>query len=233
MKLISCAFTKKSDQRDWRLFLSRKLPVGSTSPVIIINLGIFQAVYTAGVKIPKPISTCRYYHRPLNIIKLIEVGFSYLPPLMTLDSVVNKYRLPPVIYINKVTKLSLKCLEIQDIPQVCDLLEQYLQQFEFKPKFNEKELAHLLLPIENVIYSYVVKVLFFNKDTNGLVTDFVSFYSLPSLVVNYDTPCHVNAAYLLYYAPKGLGSDKSRTRILLNDALILAKEVFVYDTGGF
>ena len=40
--------------------------------------GIWQAAYTAGVLIPKPIGTCRYWHRSLHPKKLIDVGFSRL-----------------------------------------------------------------------------------------------------------------------------------------------------------
>src|SRR4051794_10530591 len=62
-----------------------------------VNLtGIFQAVYTAGRVLPKPVARCRslhltprayffrYYHRSLNPKKLIEVGFSHLGPNMTI-----------------------------------------------------------------------------------------------------------------------------------------------------
>ncbi len=35
--------------------------------------GIFQAAYTAGVVLPKPVARCRYWHRSLNPKKLIEV----------------------------------------------------------------------------------------------------------------------------------------------------------------
>lgn len=39
---------------------------------------IWQAAYTAGVVLPKPVASCRYYHRSLNPKKLIDVGFSAL-----------------------------------------------------------------------------------------------------------------------------------------------------------
>ncbi|KAF9948557.1 glycylpeptide N-tetradecanoyltransferase, partial [Mortierella alpina] len=39
--------------------------------------GIFQAVYTAGVVLPKPMATCRYNHRSLNPKKLITDFFSF------------------------------------------------------------------------------------------------------------------------------------------------------------
>lgn len=44
-----------------------------------VNLrGIWQAAYTAGVLLPKPVATAQYWHRSLNPKKLISVGFSRL-----------------------------------------------------------------------------------------------------------------------------------------------------------
>ena len=39
---------------------------------------IWQAAYTAGAVLPKPVSTTQYWHRSLNPKKLISVGFSRL-----------------------------------------------------------------------------------------------------------------------------------------------------------
>lgn len=39
----------------------------------------WQAVYTAGVVIPKPVAKCRYWHRSLNPKKLYDVTKSTLP----------------------------------------------------------------------------------------------------------------------------------------------------------
>lgn len=46
---------------------------------------MWQAVYTAGVVVPTPISKARYYHRNMNPKKLIEVGFSALGPNQTIS----------------------------------------------------------------------------------------------------------------------------------------------------
>jgi hypothetical protein len=50
------------------------------APVLIkeitrrVNLtNTWQAVYTAGVVLPRPVGRCRYWHRSLNPKKLIEV----------------------------------------------------------------------------------------------------------------------------------------------------------------
>lgn len=63
------------------LCVHKKLRSKRLAPVLIreitrrVNLtGIFQAVYTAGVVLPKPVTTCRYWHRSINPRKLIEVN---------------------------------------------------------------------------------------------------------------------------------------------------------------
>jgi hypothetical protein len=44
-----------------------------------VNLkDIWQAAYTAGVLLPKPVATCQYWHRSLNPKKLISINFSRL-----------------------------------------------------------------------------------------------------------------------------------------------------------
>ena len=58
--------------------------------------GIFQAVYTAGVLLPKPVAVCQYWHRSLNPKKLVEVHFSALHKHMTLQRMIKLYRLPEV-----------------------------------------------------------------------------------------------------------------------------------------
>jgi glycylpeptide N-tetradecanoyltransferase len=46
-----------------------------------VNLkDIWQAVYTAGITLPTPVSSATYWHRSLNPKKLVEVRFSSLPP---------------------------------------------------------------------------------------------------------------------------------------------------------
>ena len=83
------------------LCVHKKLRAKRLAPVLIkevtrrINLkGIFQAVYTAGVVLPKPVASCRYWHRSLNPKKLIEVGFSRLAPRMTMGRTIKLHKLP-------------------------------------------------------------------------------------------------------------------------------------------
>jgi glycylpeptide N-tetradecanoyltransferase len=85
------------------LCVHKKLRSKRVAPVLIREItrrvnqqGIFQAVYTAGVVLPKPVGACRYYHRSLNPKKLIEVKFSHLARNMTLQRTLKLNKLPDV-----------------------------------------------------------------------------------------------------------------------------------------
>ena len=80
-------------------------------------------------------------------------------------------------------------------------------------QFTEDEIAHFLLPREWVIESYVV------ENDKGKITDFISFYSLPSSVLKHPEHKILNVAYSYYTVP-GTHSAKD----LMADALTLAKK---------
>lgn len=158
-----------------------------------VNLeGIFQALYTAGIPLPEPIGTAQYYHRPLNFKKLLECGFTYLPPGKTVDQMDNYYKLP--------TKYSLNIRPLceKDIPRVMELFGNYMEKFQLSHQMNETEFRHWFLPRDKVIYSYVV----FDENEESEIVDFFSFYSIPSSILNQPNIPHktIEVAYLFYYS---------------------------------
>ncbi|KAJ1979846.1 glycylpeptide N-tetradecanoyltransferase [Dimargaris xerosporica] len=170
------------------------------APVLIkeitrrVNLeGIFQAVYTAGAYLPTPVANCRYYHRSLNPKKLVETGFSFLPPNWTMARLVKSCKLPA-----QPTVPRLRPMAPSDVPSVRRLINTFMQRTcRFGPVFEtDRDVAHWLLPVKDVVWSYVVE----SVDEPGTITDMVSFYCLPSSVINHDTHKSIRAAYLFYYA---------------------------------
>ena len=86
--------------------------------------GTFQAVYTAGVVLPKPVATCRYWHRSLNPKKLVEVKFSHLSRNMTMQRQIKLLKLPEMTKIDGIRPLS-----AGDVKSACKLLNDYLGKF--------------------------------------------------------------------------------------------------------
>lgn len=87
------------------LCVHKKLRSKRLAPVLIkeitrrINLkGIFQATYTAGMRLPTPITTCTYFHRNLNPKKLVDIGFCGLRHGETVEKLAKTLRLPHVLF---------------------------------------------------------------------------------------------------------------------------------------
>ena len=215
------------------LCIHKKLRSKRLAPVLIQEitrrsyvLGIFQGLYTGGIVLPKPVSSCRYFHRSLDWLKLHEVGFSPLPSNSTKARQITRYHLP-----SSTSTPGLRPMSKNDTGTVLDLLVRYLKRFTMAPVFSREEAEHWLLhddgAAEQVVWSYVVE-----DATTHKITDFFSFYCLESSVINNQKHDNVKAAYLFYYATetafakeeKGL---KERITMLMTDALILAKNVCV------
>lgn len=195
------------------LCVHKKLRLKRVAPVLIREItrrvnqtGIFQAVYTAGVVLPKPIGTCRYWHRSLNPKKLIEVKFSHLSRNMTMQRTLKLYKLP------ETTKTpGFRKLVAADLPRAQKLLADYLSRFDLVPLFSEEEFRHWFLPQAGIVDTFVV-------EKNGELTDMVSFYTLPSTVMHHPVHRTLKAAYSFYNVSVG-----TQWVDLMGDALISAK----------
>jgi glycylpeptide N-tetradecanoyltransferase len=100
------------------LCVHKKLRAKRMAPVLIkeitrrVNMrDIWQAVYTAGVVLPKPVARCRYWHRSLNPKKLIEVRFSRLQPRMTMARTIKLYQV---------------CFVMVSVPRLCCSLSPFI-----------------------------------------------------------------------------------------------------------
>ena len=215
------------------LCVHKKLRTKRLAPVLIREItrrcnavDIWQAIYTAGIMLPTPVSTCRYFHRSLDWPKLYEVNFSPLPPGSTRQRQIVKYKLP-----EHTSTPGLRPMKGEDVPAALGLLKRYLDRMQIAQEFSKEELEHWILnedtqSAEKVVYSYVI-------EQDGKLTDFLSFYCLESTVIGNPKHDTIRAAYLFYYATetafevkgKDKGPLKKKLNQLMNDALILAKKV--------
>ncbi len=197
------------------LCVHKKLRSKRLAPVLIKEItrrvnqkGVFQAVYTAGVVLPVPVASARYYHRSLNPKKLVNVGFSRISPRMTMARMIKLYK------VAKEPNHPLVEMTEEHIDGVHALLKTYLEsKFLLHVNFTKEEVAHWLLPRTNVINTYVLV----DENDNTKVTDMVSFYHLPSTILNVKETLY--AAYCYY----NVATSMSLTE-LMKDALILANQ---------
>ena len=213
------------------LCVHKKLRAKRLTPVLIKEItrrcnleGIYQAIYTGGSILPTPVSTCRYFHRPLQWMKLYEVGFSPLPPKMTPSMMVKRNRVP-----EKTKTPGWREMEEKDIDNVSSLLSKYLKRFDLIQDFTREEVEHWFLngiqdQADRVVWTYVV------DDGSGSLSDMASFYDLESTILGEAGQKHpkIKAAYSYYYASttaleEGEKGFKDRLKGLMEDCLVEAK----------
>ena len=202
------------------LCVHKKLRAKRLAPVLIKEItrrvnktGVFQAVYTAGVVLPVPVSSARYHHRSLNPKKLVRVGFSRLSPRMTMARMQKLYKLPAVTSNTNLIPMSKK-----HVAGVHELLCGYLQKFPLHVNFTAEEIEHWLLPRNKVINTYVIEGMGTVAGGSDVqVTDLISFYHLPSAILGKDETLH--AAYSYYNVATTMPLVE-----LMRDALILADQ---------
>ncbi|KAK7467241.1 glycylpeptide N-tetradecanoyltransferase [Stygiomarasmius scandens] len=224
------------------LCVHKKLRSKRLAPVLIKEVtrqvhlkGIFQAIYTVGLVLPTPVSNTQYYHRALNVPKLIDVKFSYVPRNMTLARMIRLNQLS-----EKTSLPGLREMEEKDAEQVAALYSKFMERYDMIPLMTVEEVKHQFTSGKGtgkigdagpgrregqVTWAYVVE----DPETHK-ITDFFSFYSLPSTIINHPTHSVLEAAYLYYYASDVAfepnadedGSLKKRLQVLVGDALIVA-----------
>lgn len=197
------------------LCVHKRLRSKRLAPVLIKEItrrvnreNVWQAVYTAGVVLPRPISECRYWHRSLNPKKLIEVGFSHLGARMTMARTIKLYKVPDMPQLP-----GMREMKKEDVPRVHGLVLNYLRKFTLHPEFTPEEVEHWMLPRPGVVYCYV------RENEKGEVTDVCSFYSLPSSILGHAKHNTLKAAYSYWNVASTVPLQD-----LMYDALILAKQ---------
>lgn len=128
------------------LCVHKKLRSKRLAPVLIKEVtrrvhleGIFQAIYTAGVVVPTPVSTCQYHHRALNTTKLVDIHFTSVPRHMSLARLINYNRVPDK------TTLPIREMEEKDVEQVADLFARFMLRYDMVPTMTFDDVRHQFL----------------------------------------------------------------------------------------
>lgn len=199
------------------LCVHKKLRSKRLAPVLIKEItrrvnhsGVFQALYTAGIVLPGPISSCRYYHRSLDAKKLVEVGFTRIPPRMTLARMTKLYRV-----VKQPSTPNLVPMTTSHLVNAHQLLMEHLKQFELVTLFTLEEFEHWFMPRKGVITTYVACN---DPNDSEKVTDMISYYHLHSTIIGNAKHDHLYAAYSFYNIATSV-----KLVDLMKDALCIAK----------
>lgn len=184
------------------LCVHKKLRSKRLTPLLIKEItrrmmleGHHQALFTTGIIIPGLISKAKYYHRPINMRRLIESNFAPLPQHLTIEDVESMFP------VREVTPANFRPIRMEDCESVFPLLNTSLSQYKLHCQFSLEEIRHWFvdadideLSSKKTVYGYVT------EDSQGNITNFISFYSLPSTITSKKKKEGLNVAYLFYYA---------------------------------
>lgn len=168
---------------------------------------IWQGIFTAEKKLPTPFTLMKYYHRPINYRKLVDVKFCYDVD----ENIINQKH----IYFTKQMKLDnkFKLMEERHHQQAHDVLTSYLNSFSVHQCYSYEEFVHYFANNDNNVVSYVM------EDDDGNVEDFVSYYRLDSKLLNHKTYQDVKEGYLYMYS-----SNKYPVDYLINCIVTMAQQ---------
>jgi len=168
--------------------------------------GIKQAVATCGKQFQAaPIGSFKFYHRPINIKRLLDANYWYLEDSQTLKELKKQMAIK-----KKSTIKGLRGMRKSDCQAALNLLNVELKKKRLSPVFTVETFSHQFLIRNKVICSFVV------EGDNGEITDFISVYNIPTTVISQDLT--LNIAYIYYCA-----SD--RTTELVGDILPLIRDM--------
>lgn len=169
-------------------------------------LGIYTAIYTTEIDLPNSIMRGTYYHRPLNIPKLIDLNFIKKPDNISLNGFSKLFKTIDTLQLN------LRKIKETDFEQCCKLLNEYHMKFKISVQFEQEEFNTHFKFRENIIESYVIE-----KD--GKITDFVSYFFIPSKITE-GKHTEMKRAYIYYY----FNTENELSKIIENTLLIMKEK---------
>lgn len=189
------------------------------TPVLIqeitrrINLkNIWQGIYKTFAFVPKCFTKSEYYYRSINIKKLLDAEYTYLPnSKMSVGSAIKKYELPDEPIISGFRKM-----EEKDIEQIYNLILEKNKKYKIYEMLNKKDIEHWLLPKNNIVYTYVL------EDEEHKISDFCSFYSIQRTLLKNNNNSKIkklNFAFSLINCNNTISMKE-----LLRNVIILAKQ---------
>ena len=193
------------------------------TPVLIqeitrrINLkNIWQGVYKTFSFVPKSFTKSEYFYRSINLKKLLDAQYTYLPNAkISVGAAIKKYELPDEPKISGFRKM-----EEKDIEQIYNLISEKNQKYKVHEVLSKKDVEHWFLPRNNIVYTYVL------EDEGNKITDFCSFYGIQRTILNNMNNNNISAKNKkLNFAFSLINCNNTISmKELLRSAIILAKQ---------
>lgn len=153
------------------LCIDKQLRNKKLTPILIKEItrrvmccGVVSAIYTSGINLQSHFAKTTYYHRPLNIKKLVKINYINLVKKQNIERLTKLLKVD-----NNILTPGWRSFRLNDSEQVTNLLNEYLSKFDISIIFNKEMVEHMFEPRDDVISSYVI-------EKGNKITDFASFF---------------------------------------------------------
>ncbi|OII72871.1 N-myristoyltransferase [Cryptosporidium ubiquitum] len=238
------------------LCVHKKLRSKRLAPVLIKEITrrvrcekMFQSIYTCGKNITKPFTIGTYWHRVINVKRLLNTGFIGVPKNMTMSSLIKYHRIPsdkrltgfrPSVdsdadnifklmesYFKKYKDVSDETMEnlvnFDDINHSKELGKQAYIKLDKIQDLENKIVIHQCFSVEDIKHYFTnidnVIVTYVRENKNKEITDLFSFFIIESTVINNEKFPTIKIAYSYF----NVANTCSITE-LFNEMLITAKD---------
>ena len=155
------------------LCIDKKYRSKNLAPLMITELvrranfkNVYQAIFTSGKLFSSPLSTAKYYHRPLNFEKLYELGFAELPFYVSLPVMHERCS----IKYADTEIMPMRALGKHGIPDILEQLEKHISSFSVSLIFSQTEAEHWLQTRDGIMYSFVVRSFLIFRRATRMIT---------------------------------------------------------------
>lgn len=170
-------------------------------------IGIYQGFYTGSLNLPNNLCNGKYYHRNINVKRLLDADFIDKPDKMSIDTLKKIYK------IRKELSINIRKLEEKDIDECYKKYNNFIKKYNIYRIFSKDEFINTFLRNDKVCESFVVI-------KNNKITDFISFYYLQSQILNNPKIDKINKAYIYYY----FFENENSFIELIDNCLLLLKQ---------
>lgn len=169
--------------------------------------GYSQGYYNTARYLPTPFCTTKLYNRPINVSKLVDVGFLKPVGAVKYEDLERTFKVP------KRTANRLVELDESRIDTAYELYNQYTSKYSVYQVLTKEEFVSRF--INPAVSTYLVM----SEEEKGKVIDMISYYKSTSTVINNDEVNKINTAYMYFYT-----STEETAYRLVSDLIVLARD---------
>jgi len=163
--------------------------------------------YTSPLNLPNAISKSNYYHKIINIKKMMDINFICKPQSISNKSFEKLFKLNDNIVLN------IKKITDNDLERCHQLYIKYYKQYKIYQLLSPEEFKYKFMSLDNVLDTFILE-----KD--NVITCMISIFYLKSRIFNNPKHSEYNIAQIYHCAY----TDINIFELFLNDICILMKQ---------